>query len=149
MKRFLWTTFAALGLVGGLAGPARAQWGYQRPYVNPRPTFNPILNLNRGGNPLVNYLGVVRPQMQMGQALQQQQLQLQQLQFGAPGGVPQGLVGSEAVNVMPSTGHPVSFMDYTRYFPLQGFRTGIGGAPGQQGLGGPPLGGTPTGVVRR
>ena len=44
-----------------------------------RPSFSPYLNLARGGtNPGINYLGVVRPQMQMQQQYGQLQQQLRQ-----------------------------------------------------------------------
>jgi hypothetical protein len=136
MKRFMWAALASVGLGGWLAAPASAQiGGYQRPYQNPYPAFSPILNMGAGGNPATNYFGIVRPQMQTAAALQQLQAN-QQLLMGnqAPGQTP--ALTADGQLVLPTTGHPVGFNDYSRYFPLQGFRTG---GTGNSGTGAPSI----------
>jgi hypothetical protein len=96
----------------------------------PRPTFSPYLNLNRGGtSPAINYYGIVRPQFQARsefQSLEQQAANNRQAitDLGTP---PSGL---------PTTGHSVAFLNTMGYFqnlnPTQG--TAIAG--GQGGFGG-------------
>jgi hypothetical protein len=140
MKRFLTaalTTFAVSRLLS--PAPAAAQFQYQRPVINPRPAVNPILNLNRT-SAAVNYYGVVRPQQQTFQSIQQLQQQLKDM---TPA-LPPSLLGPEPAAIMISTGHPVQFMNTSQYFPLAGSRSG---GPG----GATPL--TPasssTGILRR
>ena len=123
MKRFMWAALASVGLGGWLAAQASAQiGGYQRPYQNPYPSFSPILNMGAGGNPATNYFGIVRPQMQTAAALQQLQAN-QQLLMGsnqAPGQAP--AMTADGQLVLPTTGHPVGFNDYSRViFPCRGF----------------------------
>jgi hypothetical protein len=138
MKRFTWAALAAVVVGGWLAGTASAQLGgYQRPYQNPYPTFSPILNMNGFNNPAINYFGIVRPQMQTTAALQQLQTN-QQFLLGAQTAYQQMpaqplldgqqplVTTGQGVGFNFSTGHSVGFNDYTRYFPLQGFRTGTG-----------------------
>jgi hypothetical protein len=126
MKRFTW---ALIGLLASSATPAWAQLGvYQRPFT-PRPTFSPYLNLNRAGNPAVNYYGLVRPQQQFSRDVQTLQAQVEGL---TPSGaaLPQTPDGSL---VIPTTGHPVTFFNWSHYYGTPGFRAG-GVAPG---FGGP------------
>ncbi len=63
------------------SGEASAQ--YQRPPQASGPHGQPVspyLNLlNRRTNPAINYYGIVRPQVQFNQAIQQQQADLNQL----------------------------------------------------------------------
>jgi hypothetical protein len=148
MNRFMWAALASVGLGGLWAAPASAQiGGYQRPYQNPYPSFSPILNMNNGGgNPAINYFGIVRPQMQTAAALQQLQTNQQMLMSQAPGQAP--LMTADGQFAMPTTGHPVGFSDYSRYFPLQGFQTGGAGGASVIGGGGA-YSGIGSGVRRR
>jgi hypothetical protein len=111
-------TLAALGLVSAAlaAAPGRAAaqgFGtFGRPPVG-RPAVSPFLNLFRGGNPAINYYGLVRPQIDTRSSLLQ--LQQQELQ----GGYPLGVAGQPQDRLLqgpPSTGHPVRFGNYGRYF---------------------------------
>jgi hypothetical protein len=64
---------AAVGAVLALsAGAARAQFGYYSPPQTspfPRAPISPYLNLARGGNPAINYYGLVRPQVEFQQSI--------------------------------------------------------------------------------
>ncbi len=77
------------------------------PPINPqlRPPISPYLNLLRGGNPAVNYYGLVRPQQDV-------QSSLQHLQQQATGAYSYTTTG-EAVTI---TGHPTRFMNYSHYY---------------------------------
>jgi hypothetical protein len=91
-------------------GKARAQFPYTQPSVNPygRPTLNPYLNLLRGGNPAINYAGLVVPQQRFYNGFLQVNQQLaanQQQLYGLEGGM------------MPEvTGHTAYFMNTSHYF---------------------------------
>ena len=87
---------------------------YTPPQVNPNPAFSPYLNLNRGNNPAINYFGVVRPQFENQQAIQQLQQQFQGTQGMMPG---QG--GPVATEDIGPTGHRMGgFFNYSHYYPL-------------------------------
>jgi hypothetical protein len=93
------------------------------PQYQPRPPVSPYLNMLRGGNPAINYYGVVRPQAQTAQALQQlqnQQLVLPTVRANVP------LTDDDLTLGVPTTGHPVQFMNYGQFFPQPGNRTGAG-----------------------
>ena len=64
----------ALALTAGAAS-AQQPGTYTPPYTPSSPTTSPYLNLLHSGNPAINYYGIVRPQIQQSE-------QLQQLQFG-------------------------------------------------------------------
>ncbi|MCA9057719.1 MAG: hypothetical protein KDA85_04445, partial [Planctomycetaceae bacterium] len=100
----------------------------QRP-IN-TPTFSPYLNLfrgNNGGGPVLNYYGLVRPQMQAMQQADQFGQNLQQLQRAQRMGQAQGFAVPGG-GMMGTTGHPVVF---------QSFNTGaVGGGAGIGGGGG-------------
>lgn len=132
--------------------PGQGQLGqYNQPGGN-RAVVPPILNMNRAGNPAINYFGIVQPQIDASRGLQQLQQQFQQLDAGA---LTQG--GYSATTAAPmgtsmlTTGHPVAFMNYAAYFPLYarggggGMMRGNTGALGGIGLGGTPFGGGPGG----
>jgi hypothetical protein len=103
MKRFL----GMAGLLVLLAtGPAEAQ-PLTRP-INPytRPPVSPYLNLLRGGNPAINYFGIVRPELEGIQMTQQ----LGQLN-------PYGPVPPVApTGVLPVTGHVATFGNFSHYY---------------------------------
>lgn len=73
------------------------------------PTYSPYLNLLRGGSPAINYYGLVRPEIQFRQGLQ-----------NLAGNVAQnaqdiGTLEAGVGGVSP-TGHPTMFMNYGSYF---------------------------------
>jgi hypothetical protein len=119
MRRWLYASLVAAGLAAALTpGRAAAQFipspgTFGRPPGNPMgtPTFSPYLNLGRGGNEALNYYGLVRPQVQAQQSiqqLQQQQYQLEQLQ----------LAGMARTTGLPlPTGHPAMFGNYLQFYP--------------------------------
>ena len=117
-------------LVGGGRGAAgRAQFGYQRPQTNPygAPAVSPYLNMLRpGANPCSNYYGLVKPQMNTNQSIQQ----LQQYTFGINSATQPN---TDEANRQSTTGHAVQFFNYGSYFPMAGAgRTGgLGGLGGQ------------------
>ncbi len=125
-----WSTGAASAQIGGNR--------IQRP-IN-TPTFSPYLNLFRNGDnsgPVLNYYGLVRPQMQamqqnqqFGQNLQslQQMQQQQQAQAGRPNAAAQYLGYSQ----LSTTGHPVIFQSFNN---AQGGGGGFGGGAGNFGTG--------------
>jgi hypothetical protein len=112
-----------------IGGRVHAQVGF--PYVPPatspfaRPVVSPYLNLALPGNPGINYFGLVRPQLQTVNALNQLQTQYttldQQLLATQAGGTP----GYPLL-----TGHRSAFLNHYGYF--QNWRTGTigGGYPG-------------------
>jgi hypothetical protein len=162
MKRYLWT-LTALGVGLAFAAPASAQG--LGTYQPKHPTFSPYLNMTRGGgNPAVSYFGIVRPQMQTAQSLQQLQGQQAQLQAEL-GGAPVGAVAPDATTAF-ATGHAVSFLNMSHYFPPPGARSfgsggvGVGGYGGMGGGGyggggyggvgaGVPIARPTTGAIRR
>ena len=94
MKR----TLGALVAVAALAaGRAEAQY-YVQPRTMPRPypTFSPYLNLGRGGNPALNYYGLVRPQFETQRGLQQLQTQLDALPGQPPVGEERTILGGSS-----------------------------------------------------
>jgi hypothetical protein len=108
------TAFAALAALL-LAAPLFAQ--PQVP-VGPaqRPTFSPYLNLlNRGNNPGLNYLGIVRPQMQLQQQFNQLQQQQNQ-QFAALGQAYDSQLDTLAGAFLPPTGNVATFGNLGGYF---------------------------------
>ncbi|MBL8815185.1 MAG: hypothetical protein JNL58_04065 [Planctomyces sp.] len=131
------------------SGAASAQIGgdrIQRP-IN-TPTFSPYLNLFRNGDnsgPVLNYYGLVRPQMQamqqnqqLGQNLQslQQMQQQQQAQAGRPNVAAQYLGYSQ----LSTTGHPVVFQSFNNAQGA-GIGAGFGGGGFGGGMGGGGFGG--------
>jgi hypothetical protein len=126
---------AALGVWGCLGlQQASAQIGsYTPPQTNPHPVFNPYLNMIRG-NAAVNYFGIVRPQLATAQALQNLQMGQQYLQSGlTPLGVGDPNLTGTMNNNSLMTGHAVSFMNTTHYFPPPGAR--FSGGSGSSGIG--------------
>jgi hypothetical protein len=92
-------------------------------------------------NPAINYFGIIQPQVQTAQQLQNLQFALTQpLNSGQPlsgTGVP---VQNQAVT---TAGHPVMFMNYSYYYPIYGGGAGGGfGGVGMGGAMGAPMSGT-------
>ena len=111
-----------------LAKPAHAQIGaYHRPQVN-RPTVSPALNL-RSANPVTSYFGVVRPQQETANTLQQ----LQQ-DFGALPGNSQTAATEQGQmqQAVGQTGHGVSFSNTRQFFSGPNNRFSLGSASGDR-----------------
>ena len=86
----------------------------QAPGFNPaaRPTVSPWLNLNRRGtSPAVNLYGLVRPQMNFTNAIQQLQQEVATSQ-------PQPT--TTAASDLPATGHVAGFLNHHKYFMNRG-----------------------------
>ena len=122
------TLSIALAALLASAASAQAQIGfYNRPQVNPRPTISPYLSIFRG-NPAINYFGSVRPQIEMNRQLYQLQQEAQ---------VPPMVFPVEPLQLGPTgvgstTGHPVTFQNYSHYYGNRGGSSGVAG-----GIGGP------------
>ncbi len=126
------TLFACLATVtlGWLAPVALAQ--PMVPGGGPqRPTFSPYLQLlNRGGSPALNYLGVVRPQQQLAQQLNQLQQQNIASQNFYNDALNQDL--NDLANLLQPTGNVAVFNNTGNYFNRYGssFSSGVGGLGG-------------------
>lgn len=113
-----------------------AVFAQPQPPVGPaqRPTFSPYLNLlNRGNNPGLNYLGIVRPQQQMQQEFNQLQQQTNQ-QFAALGQSYDAQLDTLANAFLPATGNVAVFGSTGGYFGR--IPTGNGGSLGGSRFGG-------------
>lgn len=122
-------SIALAGLLASAAS-AQAQIGvYNRPQINPRPTVSPYLSIFRG-NPAINYFGSVRPQIEMNRQLYQMQQEIQAAQpnLVLPFDPLQQGLGTTGM----TTGHPVSFQNYSHYYGNRGGSAGVAG-----GVGGP------------
>ena len=118
------TRFATLVVLFVTTGLAAAQ---PQPTGVQRPSFSPYLNLARGGtNPGINYLGVVRPQIQLQQQYGQLQQQLRQTNQNLQE------VGNAVYGADPNlalSGHASVFNNTGRYFnsnPAFGGGGGLG-----------------------
>jgi hypothetical protein len=84
-----------------------------------RPTVSPYLNLFNGGtNPAINYYGIIRPQFEFRNNIQQVQQQIAMADQST----------ADLANTlgMVTTGHPSFFMSHQKYF--QNVGTGASGA---------------------
>jgi hypothetical protein len=91
---------------GAAAASARAQFpgSFGGGFGNPlsRPAVSPYLNIARGGDPAINYYGLVRPQVAFGRAFQ---------------AVEGNVVALQAdINQPVQTGQRSSFMTQSKYF---------------------------------
>jgi hypothetical protein len=102
MKRLMGTAGLLLLLAGGQA-EAQILTRPLNPYT--RPPVSPYLNLIRGGNPAINYYGLVRPELDSIAAMQQLG---QQAYAPLPPVVPTASV--------VATGHPAVFMNFSHYY---------------------------------
>ncbi len=127
MKRYQVVVLASLSwLTLWATAPAYAQVPSTRPPLTPpaRPTISPYLNLLRGGDPSLNYQGLVRPQQEFRSGIQQlnQQLQTQQ----------RDITNLEVESGLPATGHPTQFLNLGGYFLGRGGRGTSTAAPAPQ-----------------
>jgi hypothetical protein len=100
-------------------------------YYSRPPAFSPYLNLLRGGNAAINYYGLVRPELQFRQALQN---------LSGDVAMNQQMIGNLSNQFMgvSGTGHPTQFMNLGGYFMNSG-GGGMGASilgPGNPGYGG-------------
>jgi hypothetical protein len=91
---------------GGQYGFGANQYGLNQ-YTRP-PVVSPFLNLNRGGDPAINYYGLVRPQIAVNRALQRFGSDINYLE-NSPAANPEIL----------ETGHPSFFGSQYPYFANQ------------------------------
>jgi len=141
MKRFQPIALAAVLAIAAVDSQiASAQPRVPSGPVGP-PVVSPYLNLlNGGGNPALNYFGIVVPQMQMQQQLTQLQQQ-QQLQTGRAGENAQ-----DPLNLLPSTGTVPVFDNTFGYFNrLNGAGGGVSVGGGSFNRMGGAFGATPAG----
>lgn len=127
-------TMFALVMTGTAFAQPNPIGSLQRPNLpNQHPTVSPYLNLfgGSGGNPAINYYGIVRPQVETQQSLQHLQQGLQNLPQ-MMGGAGQGQDGT---NNQFTTGHGVAFLNYSHYFPLYRGNTGGNGLGRQMPFG--------------
>jgi len=131
MKRLIPVLVELLWL--GVVWPANAQPTYQPPYVNPKPAISPYINMARGGNAALNYFGLVVPQQQFNNYIEQQQYLQSQ---GA------SATGNMTNSTLPITGVSPRFLAYNQYFltVTPRGRTGGGNTGVGTGAGTPPFG---------
>jgi hypothetical protein len=109
------SSFAALAL----AQPAPAQ----TPTPPRQPAYSPYLNLTRPGSVANNYYGLVRPDIDFRNSLNNLQQQYT--------GLNQAINNPTAVDSpFPGTGHKTSFMNYSHFYSIRGRTAGGTNAPG-------------------
>jgi hypothetical protein len=128
MKRFLFASFAALGVVvTGVFQEALAQVYpyYQSPYNRyPQPALSPYLNLLRGGSPSANYFLGVLPERDRRAMDLQFRNSISDIDRRLATPAPEAIELGERPR-LPPTGHATYFSNYSSYYnlyPLQ--RTG-------------------------
>jgi hypothetical protein len=137
MKQLALATALVLGLgVPGLQSSANAQprpgYGPGVSRVNRPPTQSPYLNLLRGGSPAANYYMGVRPERER-RVTAAEVTQLEQDFYARPLAPP----AEAEERLLPTTGHPTYFMNYSYYY-----------GQGTLGSGGPGAARTPRGRTR-
>jgi hypothetical protein len=123
MKTCRLLTFAAPLLASVLI--SRQTQAQFQPYYS-QPSVSPYINLLRAGSPAgVNYYGIVRPEVNFRNSIQQLQTQSLAQQ--------QTLLGMQTPPGVLTTGHPVGFMTHLGYFQNLGapggstaFNSGVG-----------------------
>jgi hypothetical protein len=128
---------AGLGTLLAFAASAQAQpqiGSYSPPVVNPHPVISPYLNLNRSGvSPAINYYGIVKPQIENRQALQNLQQQVQTTQNFVQNQATQ----MQAEEMAPTGRTSGGYFNYSHFFPgfTRGGSSGSGsGMPGMNGV---------------
>ncbi len=83
-------------------------------FATHRPAFSPYLNLlRRDQNPALNYYGLVRPQVQYNDSIQNLQTRQTALEQEAA-------VGQNNTTNLPPTGHRAGFLTHKRFFMTSG-----------------------------
>ena len=110
------------GLLLVSAKPARAQYFHTyssplsrqmvSPYANRPAAVTPYVNLI-GRNPVINYFGIVRPELEMRSFQQQQSQAIQTLGRQLQGAEPK----APDQWSLPKTGHRSYFMNFSHYYP--------------------------------
>src|SRR5262245_18526540 len=100
------------------------------------PAYSPYLNLARGGNPAINYYGIVRPQIAYTNAVQTLQQQINSVSA-------QAYIEGQATTGLPVTGHQATYMNYSHFFPALGVTPGAPSAAARPAV--RPATGAPTG----
>lgn len=118
MKRFFCVVLVGLGLCAAILSTASAQVGTYNNSNSRRQTQSPFLNLIRGGSATLNYYGLVRPQVDTGQAVQTLQFQQQILKEGTT------TLGDGGNQPISPTGHAAQFFSYGNYFAMPQGRPG-------------------------
>jgi hypothetical protein len=125
-RRVLCVLLTALGLGIGFSPRSAAAQGVPGrgiPGAGP-PAVSPYLNLlRRGSDPAVNYYGLVRPEVETRNSIQTLQQQVTTL------GAETAAVETPGAVVLPPTGHPTRFRDYSRYFSRLGTAGAGAGIP--------------------
>ena len=116
MKRGIFTSLALLALWGTGVNFASAQFGGlgQAP-IRPRPTVSPFIDLGQGGANA--FYGIIKPQIDANRSIYDLQRGLQTLN---PDGSLKGQLNAGSTNALGGlqTGHSVTFMNTSHYFPL-------------------------------
>jgi hypothetical protein len=94
------------------ASPLSAR--YQSPYASRPASVSPYINLI-GRNPVVNYFGIVRPQLEVRKIQAQQSQAIQTLGRQLQGAEPK----TPDVWSLPKTGHTAYFNNFSHYYPQQ------------------------------
>jgi hypothetical protein len=122
MKRLLFAAAAAVVLLPGWAAaqtyPSQftSPVGRQPPNAQGSAVYSPYMNLALPGNVGLNYEGLVRPQIQQQQQIQQLQVGQQHLQ-GEQNALVAGLAAGGLGGYAPVTGHTTSFGNYLQFYP--------------------------------
>ena len=146
MKSLVLTALTGMALTLG-AAPADAQV-YNRPPTSPyyRPPVSPYLNLLNRSGPVFGYFQGTRPQVDAFRSIGQLQTGLMNVQAGL-GQLPGG---SADPTLNPgTTGHPVTFFNYSHYYTSPSPRFGpgsVGAAATPNVLGAPPGGVRPPAI---
>ena len=85
---------------------------YSSPYANRPAAVTPYINLI-GRNPVINYFGVVRPELEARKIQAQQYQAIQTLGRQLAGAEPK----TADVWSLPKTGHTSYFMNFSHYYP--------------------------------
>ena len=121
-----WRAVAVLTVLAAMQGTGAVAQVYgvtpQRGPIQPqpaqgplggRPVYSPYLNLLRGGDPAINYYGLIRPQVQF----QQSDAQLRQELFGLEQRIPLPAATARTPINGRITGHAAGFMTNQRGGP--------------------------------
>jgi hypothetical protein len=120
MRRHQLLAVCVVGLVAASAS-AQPRVGPTAGATAPRPAVSPYLQLLRPGNsPGVNYYGLVRPQVDFRNSIQDLQQQITTNQTDIAG---------LNTQLLPVTGHRTTFMNTGGYFGTGGLGAATGGRP--------------------